>query len=104
MARPKGHPDGSLISSLANEIKWAGVDDRTAATQPARDAMRDKFLREAREKFTSVIDPDGEMPEDELEKELAYRAEHLRRAHFKRMALKSAQARRAKRASRKEAA
>ena len=86
MARPKGHPDGSLISSLANEIKWAGVDDRTAATQPARDAMRDKFLREARERFGADLAPD----------DLARRAEHLRRAHFKRLALKSAQARRKK--------
>lgn len=85
MARPRGHPDNSLISSLANEIKWAGVDDRTAATAPARAAMRDKFIREAREKF-------GDLPDDEL----ARRAEHLRRAHFKRMALRSAQARRKK--------
>ena len=96
MARPKGHPDGSLISSLANEIKWAEVEDRAAATQPARDAFKDHFLNEARERFTSVVDPDGELPPDELEKELAYRAEKLRKAHFKRMALRSAQARRKK--------
>ena len=83
MSRPKGHPDGSLISSLANEHKWAAVDDRTAATAPAREAFRDRFIREAREKF-------GDLPTDDL----ARRAEHLRRAHFKRMALRSAQARR----------
>lgn len=98
MSRPRGHPDNSLISSLANEIKWAEVEDRTEATQPARDAFRDKFLQEARERFTRVIDPDGKLPPDELEKELDRRAEHLRRAHYKRLALRSAQARRAKKA------
>ena len=86
MARPKGHPDGSLISSLANEIKWAGVDDRTAATARAREAFNDRFIREARERFGDDLAPD----------DLARRAEHLRRAFYKRLALKSAQARRAK--------
>ena len=83
MSRPKGHPDGSLISSLANEYKWAAVDDRTAATAPARQAFRDRFLTEARERF-------GDLPTDDL----ARRAEHLRKAHYKRLALRSAQARR----------
>ena len=86
MSRPKGHPHNSLISSLANEHKWAGVDDRTAATQPARDAFRDRFIREARERYGDDLAPD----------DLARRAEHLRRAFYKRMALRSAQARRAK--------
>ena len=85
MARPRGHPDNSLISSRANDLRWAAEPDRTAATQPARDAMRDKFLREAREKF-------GDLPPDEL----AWRAERLRRAHYKALALKSAQVRRKK--------
>lgn len=85
MARPKGHPDNSLISSLAQDVRWAGVDDRTAATAPARDAFNERFLREAREKF-------GNLPE----RELAVRAEHLRKAYYKRLALKSAQARRSR--------
>lgn len=85
MARPSGHPDNSLISSLANDVRWAAVDDRTAATQPARDRFRDKFLDEARDRF-------GDLPADEL----ARRAEHLRKAHYKRLALRSAQARRKK--------
>jgi hypothetical protein len=88
MARPAGHPDNTLISRLGNHVKWAAIEDRTAATQPARDAMRDKFLEEARAKF-------GDLPEQEL----ARRAESLRKAHFTRLALKSAQARR-KRAGR----
>lgn len=86
MPRPVGHPDNSLIGSLGNDIRWAAVDDRTAATQAARDAFNDRFLDEAREKFPHVTD----------EADLARRAEHLRRAHYKRMALKSAQARRKK--------
>ena len=84
MSRPPGHPDNSLISSLANDVRWAGVEDRAAETAPARQAFNDRFLREARERFG-----DNLAPED-----LARRAEHLRRAHFKRLALKSAQARR----------
>lgn len=96
MARPVGHPLNSLISSIGNDVKWAAVEDRTAATQPARDAFKDRFLDEARDRFTSVIDPDGQLPADELEKELAYRAEKLRKAHYKRLALKSAEARRKK--------
>jgi hypothetical protein len=83
MSRPVGHPDNSLISSRANDLRWAAVDDRTAATAPARKAFRDQFLTEAREKF-------GELPPDDL----AWRAERLRRAHYKRLALKSAQSRR----------
>lgn len=83
MSRPRGHPDNSLISTLGNHVKWAAVDDRTAATEPARQAFRDKFLREARERF-------GDLPADEL----ARRAEHLRKAHYLRLALRSAQARR----------
>jgi hypothetical protein len=87
MSRPRGHPDNSLISSRANDLRWAAVDDRTAATAPARDAFRDRFLRQAREKF-------GDLPADEL----AWRAERLRRAHYKDLALRSAQARRARKA------
>jgi hypothetical protein len=83
MARPAGHPDNSLISTAANHDRWAAVDDRTAATQPARDAFHDRFLREARERF-------GDLPADEL----ARRAESLRKAYYTRMALASARSRR----------
>jgi hypothetical protein len=83
MARPVGHPDNSLLSTAANYERWAAVDDRTAATKPARDVFNDRFLSEARERF-------GDLPPDEL----ARRAEHLRKAYVTRLALKSAQARR----------
>jgi hypothetical protein len=78
-------PDGPLIAKAANHIRWAGVDDRTAATRKARDTFRDRFLSEARERF-------GDLPPEDL----ARRAEHLRKAYYARLALKSARARRAR--------
>jgi hypothetical protein len=89
MARPAGHPDNSLLSTAANHEKWAAVEDRSAATESARKALRDRFLTEARERF-------GDLPADEL----AYRAEHLRKAFYTRLSLKAARARRAKKAAR----
>jgi hypothetical protein len=56
---------------------WANTKDRTARTAAGRDAMRQKFLDEA-----------GGDP---------VKAENLRKAFYKRMALKSAQARRRRR-------
>ena len=64
----------SLIASIAAHESWAHTPDRTARTAPARAALDAKFLAEA----------DGD----------PVRAAHLRAAHFKRLALKSAQARR----------
>jgi len=89
MSRPVGHPDSPLSAKIANHRRWAAEPDRTAATAPARQAFRDRFLREAGERF-------GDLPPDELE----IRAEHLRKAHYAELALKSAQARRARKASR----
>ena len=60
-------------------MKWANTTDRTAATAAARAARDQKFLDQA----------DGD----------PVRAAHLRKAYFQRLALKSAQARRAKRAA-----
>lgn len=71
-----------LRASLAAHERWAGTDDPAAATAPAREAFQDRFLRLAREKY-------GDLPEADL----ARRAEHLRRAHFRRMALASSKAR-----------
>jgi hypothetical protein len=72
----------SLIASIAAHESWAQTENRTARTAPARKAMLDKFERQ--------VDPDGTL----LPAERAIRAEHARKAHFKRLALKSAQARR----------
>jgi hypothetical protein len=59
VARPAGHPDNKLLATAANHERWAAVEDRTAATAPARAAFRDRFLREAQERF-------GDLAPDEL--------------------------------------
>ncbi len=64
----------SLLGRLGAEISWANTIDRTARTAPARAALDQKFLDEA----------DGD----------PVRAAHLRKAHFARLGLQSAQARR----------
>lgn len=64
----------SLRASIAAHESWAHTADRTARTAKAREAMNQRFLDAA----------DGD----------PVRAESLRKAHFKRLALKSAQARR----------
>lgn len=65
-----------LIAQIAVHTSWARTPDPAARTAPARAALAAKFLAEA-----------GGDP---------VRAEHLRKAHYKRLALKSAQSRRAK--------
>jgi hypothetical protein len=71
-----------LRAQIAAHESWAHCPDRTARTAPARRAMLDKFERE--------VDPTGTL----LPAERAKRAENARKAHFKRLALRSAQARR----------
>lgn len=72
---PASHPlDRKLIGQIAAEQSWANTTDRSARTAPARAAMDARFLAEADD------DP--------------VRAAHLRRAYFKKLALKSAQSRR----------
>lgn len=63
-----------LRSQIAAHESWARTPDRSARTAPARSAMDAKFLEQA----------DGD----------PIRAEHLRKAYFARLALKSAQSRR----------
>jgi hypothetical protein len=63
-----------LIASIAANESWARTDNRSARTAPARAALDQKFL-----------DAAGGDP---------VKAAHLRKAHFARLALKSAQARR----------
>ncbi|KRE38500.1 hypothetical protein ASG73_06100 [Janibacter sp. Soil728] len=59
---------------MAADMSWANTEDRSARTAPARRALDAKFLEQA-----------GGDPQ---------RAKSLRSAHFKRLALKSAQSRR----------
>ena len=72
----------SIIASIGGSTSWARTPDRAARTAPARAAADARFEREVDP--TGVLDP----------AERARRAEHLRRAHYQRMALKSVQARR----------
>jgi hypothetical protein len=71
-----------LRSQIAAHESWARTEDRAARTANARRAMLDKFEQE--------VDPNNEL----APRERATRAEHARKAHFKRLALKSVQARR----------
>lgn len=73
----------TLRARLAAHESWANTSDRSARTAPARQAARDRFIRLARERY-------GDLPLAELQK----RAEHLRKAHYTRMAIASAEARR----------
>lgn len=80
--------DRSQIAKIAAHARWANEPDRSAATQAARDGLMARFVRE--------VDPDGVLPPEVR----AQRAESARRAHYQRIALKSAQSRRARREAR----
>lgn len=71
----------SLRAQIAAHESWARADDRSARTANARKALLDKFEQQ--------VDPDGTLPPTERAK----RAENARKAHYKRLALKSARAR-----------
>lgn len=78
--------DRALIASIAGNQSWANTPDRTARTETARKAFLDRFEEQV---DPSITDPDARRAA----------AENLRRAYYKRLALKSAQARRAKKAA-----
>ncbi|CAM3074152.1 hypothetical protein [Mycobacterium intermedium] len=71
----------TMRGQIAAHESWAKTSDRPARTAAARKAALDRFERE--------VDPNGELPPAERAK----RAENARKAYFKRLALKSAQAR-----------
>lgn len=75
-----------MVARIAAHESWAHTSDRAARTAPARAALLARFERQA--------DPDGTLLPDER----ARRADHLRKAYFLRLALKSARARRARQA------
>jgi hypothetical protein len=80
---PAETPTGRrLAGRVAAHTSWALTTDRTARTAPARAALMAKFERQ--------VDPDGTLPAGER----ARRAESARKAHFARLALLSAAARR----------
>lgn len=82
----------ALTARIAAHASWATTPDRKARTAPARAA----FLQ----RFEDEVDPDRVLPEAER----LIRAEHARKAHYLRLALKSAQARRERRERRTQAA
>lgn len=75
-------PDRAAMGRIGAHESWARTTDRTGRTAPARAAFEQRFLDEA----------DGD----------PVRAEHLRKAYFARLALKSAQSR--SRTARRQAA
>jgi hypothetical protein len=72
----------SLLSQLANGVRWSKEPDRTAATAPARAALETKFEDE--------VDPERELTPEERAK----RVDAARRAYYARLGLASAKARR----------
>lgn len=82
MPTPK---EQSLAGKIAAHTRWSRVDDRSAATAPARRAFM--------ERFEDQVDPQRILSPDER----ARRAESARQAYFAELALKSAQARRRRR-------
>ena len=74
----------SLAGKKGAHRSWAVTPDRSARTAPARAAMQKKFEQQ--------VDPEGLLPLPER----ARRAEHLRKAHYADLALRSAKARRAR--------
>jgi len=84
---PSADPSSrALISRIAAHEKWAGTADRTSATAAARKAFGDRFVKEARELHPKAPEAD-----------VVAAAAQLRKAYYLRLALKSAEARRAKR-------
>lgn len=72
----------SLRAKVAAHASWANTSDRAARTAAARKAALDRFDRQ--------VDPDGVLPPEER----TLRATSARKAHFARLALLSARARR----------
>lgn len=82
---PANNPaERSAWSSIMADTRWAFEPDRVAATQPMRDARKAKYL--------DRVDPGRLLPEAERQR----RVESLVRADMRRLALRSAQARRAR--------
>jgi hypothetical protein len=77
----------SLRAKMGAHASWANTTDRSARTAPGRRAAADRWERQ--------VDPDGTL--DPAER--ARRADHARKAYMAGLALKSAKARRKRKAS-----
>lgn len=71
----------SLGAQIAAHESWARTANRAARTAPARAAMQARFEQ--------LVDPDGSLPPAVR----AQMAESAKKAHYRRLALKSAKAR-----------
>lgn len=83
----KTKAERSLAASIAANTRWSDVEDRTAATAPARRALE--------RKFEDQVDPERALDPAERAKRVA----NARRAHYQRLALAAVKARKAKKAS-----
>jgi hypothetical protein len=86
---PLSPDERSLRSRLAAHSSWAQCADRSGRTAPARRALQARFEHD--------VDPNNELPLFER----ARRAEHLRKAYYAKLALKSAAVRRSRSAGRR---
>lgn len=68
-----------MRASIAANARWSRITDRKAAMEPAHRGLLQKFERE--------VDPTGLLSPAER----ARQAENARKAHYKRMALRSSQ-------------
>lgn len=88
----------TLNARAAAHEKWAKCQDPTAATAAARGAFQKKFLDvadpEGSLRLKIAQAPSGGIERVTLEKDLARRVEHARKAYYTRLALASAKARR----------
>jgi hypothetical protein len=75
--------EAKLRAQIAAHTSWANTEDKSRRTSPAREAMRQKFLDQA----------GGDQ----------VKADHLWKAHFARLALKSAVSRRKSKEAREAA-
>ena len=80
--------DRSLRASLASHVSWANTLDPQSRTAKARAAANGRFEQKARE-----LHPDA------TDEQIARVAEHLKKAHFRRIALMGAAKRRAAKGS-----
>lgn len=72
-----------LRAQLGAEVSWANTLDRTARTAPGSRAADARFEKQARDMYPDASD-----------EQITKTAEHLRKAHFRRMGLASATKRR----------
>lgn len=75
----------TLRARLAVQTSWANTLDPTSRTAKARSAAAGRFEQQARDKHPGATD-----------EQIARVVEHLKKAHFTRLALRSAQSRAAK--------